>query len=641
MGETYEYGVKLKDETSGPAKQAAASLEQLRARIEAGKASISGLRDEMSRLKGGSDKVKQAKDELKKRLDNEKKALTGSTEQLKQAKKAHAELAKASKPPKSEKGKGVGDALQMAGGPLGDLAGKLGTLKDLAAGAGGGMNLLAGGAAAAAIAVAALGAALVSGAVSLGKWVLETGNAARTSALWRESVTGSAANGKALAWQIDQLAGKVPMARAELQEMALGMWKAGLSGQTLVDSMAAVAQTSGAMGEDIAGNFKSILEAGKMLGNFQLPDPREMRGWGVNFEDIATSLAANLNIGIGQARTALRNGRVKIADGAKALRDAAEKKFGEINLRKSLNLTVIAGRFKEGLVKLVSGINLDPLLKGLDSMSKMLDQSSVGGYVLKQMFDLIGNAIIGKIVEGAPLAKTAILKIGIALMDLVLVALRAKVAMDDALKPIERVTGPISAFKIGVWLLGEAFLFLGNMAKIAGFSIEFAAGAIRRVVEPIGAIGTAIVSAFKSVAWPSLGGDIVAGVAAGIRAKIDMGKQAMLEFAKALKDAFGLSLLIKSPSKVFERYGAFTTQGFERGVEGGTPSAVAAIDTMAARTAAAGAPKARGSDRGSAGVITVNVTVNSSKGNPAEDPSFLANLTKAIEEALIAQGLAA
>jgi hypothetical protein len=45
-----------------------------------------------------------------------------------------------------------------------------------------------------------------------------------------------------------------------------------------------------------------------------------------------------MHVGVEQAKQALFEGRVKLADGAAALRAAVEKKFGGVNLRQMLSL---------------------------------------------------------------------------------------------------------------------------------------------------------------------------------------------------------------------------------------------------------------------------------------------------------------
>lgn len=61
------------------------------------------------------------------------------------------------------------------------------------------------------------------------------------------------------------------------------------------------------------------------------------------------------------------------------------------------------------------------------------------------------------------------------------------------------------------------------------------------------------------------GKSVVGGFVSGIDSVISKGDQAVLKFAKSLKDTFSGALGIQSPSKVFAEYGRQTVAGYERG----------------------------------------------------------------------------
>lgn len=650
--ESSEFEIKLTDGVAGPAENAADSLEHLRQRILKGQDAIKSMVADMRRLSGASDEVKAAKNTLKSKVMEQRKAITDAnlaimkeglsfdtlTQKQESAAKKAAEEAARLKETASVRENEAKKAAEEAQ----KLADKQKEAAEQSA------NVMKMAAVATAVAVVKLTQTLIEGAIAFGKWALEAGNAARTQALWRQSIMGSSEAANAMQWNIDELAKKLPTPRAKLQELGQSLWKSGIDGQMWADSMGALGQISEAMGEDVAGSFRNIIEANKLIGRFQLPDPREMRGWGVNFEDIAQSLAKNLKVGIGDARAALRSGRVKIQDGVKALKDAAEKKFGDINLRKSLDLNVISGRFKESMIALVSGINWEPLLSGLSSMQKLFDQDSVLGWGLRKVFSAIGDSIVSGIVKYGPAAEDALYRVATAALKVVIAGFEMKNILMGAIPADSKAT----QFTLEVQGLGVALRIANFQAKGFVESIKWLYYGFEEVSKKIPSVDSAIAALvssikkyFASAQWKELGGNIIDGLIQGLKDKFPEAEKVMKELSKLVKEIFGKGIESHSPSRVFARFGADTVAGYAQGVEGDAPKAAQAVDRLASRSvkAAADANNSRAAGTSSKGgnTVTVNVSISSASPNLAQDPSFMANLTKAIETALISQGLAA
>jgi uncharacterized protein (DUF111 family) len=146
------------------------------------------------------------------------------------------------------------------------------------------------------------------------------------------------------------------------------------------------------MGDEVGKQLENIITRGQMAQRVQI-NPLELQGSGLQFKDIAGQLAANLHIGVEQAKAALFEGRVKLDDGAKAIRDAVDKRFGEINAKKLLDLGVQAEKFKEKLTALTADVKLEPLLKGIDELSHLFDNTTVSGAALKQLVTFLGDQI--------------------------------------------------------------------------------------------------------------------------------------------------------------------------------------------------------------------------------------------------------
>jgi len=666
-----EFKLTLVEGISGPSAKAGSALDELRAKIGATQAALKNIGADMDRLKGATEKVKTSKGDLSRKMIGEQKETVKTTGATHKSGLALRDLSKGAK--EGEKPiKGIGDlfsrvgkifegggAKAAAGGEgMGAMAGKMGK-------AGGAAGVVAAAVAAAAVAFVAITVKVAEATVAVAKWVLISADASRTAGLWRESVLGGAANSAALTFQIDQLARVLPTSRAKLQEMALSLWKTGIDGQILVDSMAALGHVSEAMGEDVAGSFRRILEANKLLGRFQLPDPREMRGWGVSFDDIAKQLSTKLGIGLGDARARLRAGGVKLADGAAALRAAVEKNFGAINLRKALTIDAITGRFHENIARLFSGINIEPVLVGLSNLANLLSKNSVLGYGLEKVFKLIGDSVVQGLIRHGPLLEDVLYGVGTVLLQLVAIAYRLKIAL------VAAFDNPELKAKIA-----EMRFITAPFVAASGFALDAASGQgatpqgvmpAKVPVGPTGSGGTAGVPGAVPVpevraAAVDAGKQIPAGMAIGVKsnegfASVAIGSMGALMIAD-LKKALG----IKSPSRVFAGLGANTALGFAAGIETGTPAAVAAVGALGDAVAARGSGD--GADAGGGGVrarvggvrdrnggygaapaardVTVNVTINAAGGiDPSKNPSFLAELTRAIENALLAQGLGA
>ena len=356
--------INLEDHVSESAESMADSVEALRDRIAGSEDAIKEMGGALRRLRGTSDEVKTAKGELVAKLQAEKDKISAAnlallkqgttydklSAQTRKLTKDREDLKKKTDKDAESKAKDRADAMsaaiRTAGGPVASLKEKLETLRAVTGDSSGAMGLATLAAAGLAAAVIAVAAAAAAGVLALGKLIIAGANAARTANLMREAAAGSASNATALGTQVDALADKIPTARGALNDLAISLAKSGVQGQTLVDTFNAVGQASAALGEDAGAKLRELVERGRLTQRLQV-NPLELQGTGVQFEDIAKALAKNLKVGVNDARAALFEGRVKLADGAKALRDAVEQKFAGINLRRMLDLNVIAEKFQE------------------------------------------------------------------------------------------------------------------------------------------------------------------------------------------------------------------------------------------------------------------------------------------------------
>jgi hypothetical protein len=202
------------------------------------------------------------------------------------------------------------------------------------------LGAVASGAAVAAAAVAAVGVAAVGGAAGIIAFGLAAADSAAKMARQREALLGNAEDAKRFGDQIAVLAGKVPAGTEELNAMAVALSKTRLTGTEMVNTMAAVAQATGAVDAAAGAKIEELITRGQNTGRFQLQQFRnaDLQGTGIDFEDVAKEYAAGAHKSIEAARKELVMGQVPLEQGAEALKRVTEKKFGDINLKNAFSL---------------------------------------------------------------------------------------------------------------------------------------------------------------------------------------------------------------------------------------------------------------------------------------------------------------
>jgi hypothetical protein len=585
------------------AREDANELDNLRKRFEQSTNSIKQLEAAQKRLnQAGVVNIQTAK-ELKTRIEAEKNTLAALTTKIHTAGTSFEELSSKAKENSAKMGEANKAALAFADAAGGALVGAL----------------------------IAVEAAAILSAAGLAKFVLESRNLARTQNLARAAVTGSVEDAKRLGSQIDALALKVPTAKGEINDMAIEMRRAGLSGQTLVDALNAASQASAALGGDAGKKVEEFISRGKLMGNFSL-NQFETMGTGLpDFKDVAAALAKNLHVGIADAEVALVQGRVRLADGAKAMRDALESKFGALNLAKMLDLDVMKTKFHELLQMLTSGIDIEPLLKELKDFFSLFDQSTMAGASLKKLVTVFGQGFISLAVKGLPIMKGFFEGMILAALDLYIAILRLRIGFKDTFgdgtlfKNIDLVKIGVQTVKVAVVALTVAFGLLAIATLLALSPVIILFGLIAAAVGIVVLQFTLMKKAFEwllSIDWSGMGKAIVDGLTKAFDA-IDLSKKGA-ELGAKLKDGFKKSLGIASPSKVFEQYGVNTTEGYSRGIDRGTPAVNNQIADMAT-------PSKGGTGGASASSVTVtfgdiNIAVDGSKHEDTE--SIVAELRK-------------
>ncbi len=633
-GETIKVPISVPVETN--AAEAGDSVESLRDRIAGSTSEIKAMAGSLRQLRGTSDEVKAAKAALTSKIEAERNSVSAATLALVKQGKTYDDAA--------QKEKKAGASKKKLTGEVGDLKEKLTALKPATADAGGAMDLVKAAALGLYAAAAALVVGIAAAGTSLVQFILKSADAARNAGLVREAFSGTAKNASNLGSQIDALSQKVPTSKAVLNDLAVKLMNMRLPGQATVDTLNAVGQASAALGDEAAGKLQDFIARGRQFGMMRI-DPREMlEGFGnLDFSDVAKSLAKNMGVTVEAAAQALRAGKVKIGDGAKAVKDAVESKFGGINLRKMMSFEKIAEKLHERFEALTAGVNLEPLLEPLSELRKLFDESTVTGSTLKMLLTSFGNGMVQGLVAVIPLAKSffyglvsGALDVGIAFHQ-IRIALKSALGDSAALKNIDYLKLAFDAGKYAAVGIAVAVAAVG-VALAVGLApiVAFVAG-MRQISEWSSELGTSIRKTFLDVDWAATGRAIPEGILSGIKAGGSALLGGITTLAEGTKKAFKQALGIASPSKVFADYGENISEGAEKGIERGAPKAQAAASAMVSATGASGGGSGGGSP------ITINVTINAAGAEqgaaPVTSESFLKQLTKAVEDALVGAGL--
>ncbi len=645
MAEEFRVPIAIPVETN--AASAADSIEGLRDSISGSKDAIKEAANQMRNLRGKSDEVKAAKDQLTTKIRAEEASVTKATLALIKQGAGLEKVAKSSKVVEKStegvkaKSDALAKALSTAGGPVSSLKEKLGTLKDLLGGTEGGMAAVAGIAALAAAAIVAVGVAAVGAAVSLGKFIIASADAARMMQLTRKAnLNGNEDWAKNLGDQVDRLARSIPVTKEKLNELGISLAKSRIGGQTMVDTLEAVSGATAAAGDDLGNKLKGIVERGAFTRRFQL-SPQELLGMDLDFDEVAKAYAEGMHVSVNRAREELVSGRVKLADGAAALKKAVNAKFGEINADKMLGLDNQLNKFKADMASLAKDVNLTPILKGIKSLADNFSQTNVNGVAMKNIITTIGKSLGVTFEEGVPILQEFIDKAVWGALKIENYWLRAKIAFREtfggktslemvSFKAIlSGVVGVLEATVPGLALIVEG-------VKLMSATFESAKANVASTLQ----VFTDLKDGISNLDWSSLGSSIVTGLIDGMKAEGKFLVDTVKGLADSVKGSFKDALGIHSPSKVFEAYGKNVGAGAEQGIKAGTPAVHDAAAAMAP------SPGEGGKSGGGKGAVTITfaptIHLSSNGGDAAaqlKDPSLLQALTEAFLGQIRAAGI--
>ncbi len=637
MSNEAKYSIKFDSNAAQVGRDGASALEQLRQRIGASEIATRGFSDSLKRLKGSSDEVKAAKNDLKAKLDAEKTAISQATLELlksgtsyakvtEEHKKLGAEIAKGATEKLKNQNQALGAAVTGVGGPVAALRTKLQALEDVLGGANGATGLLTIAAITSVAAIGALAIGVVGLTARFASFVIESGNLLRTQQLTREAFYGNAEDAQRLGNQIDALGRKVPTGRAALNDLGNELAQAGIQGKTLVDTLNAVGQTSAALNDTAGNKIKDLVERGKLSQRFAL-GRLELQGTGLTFADVASALARNTKTSIADASQALAQGQVTLGDGAKALRDATEKRFGKVNLAKMLDLDVLKSKFSDTIGGLTSAVNITPLLQDASDLEALFDSSTESGRALKELVTSVGGSLVDGIRGAKPVVKEFIEYLVLGALDLQLDYLDLQIQFQDtfgkdALNNLDVWQGALKGVSNSLYPLREAVTDVGIAFKI-----------LSPYVDDLKAIEAASENIYKRLAgtsWKDVGASIVAGIVGPLREVVLAAESLGDDMIKAIKTKLGIA----SPSKrMADEIGRPSGEGQIKGHADAIEKGRATIDAAMMRGAGGSSSSASGSSSSSGAMALppITVTVHHNGNAKGED---LANLKVEVRNAV-------
>ncbi len=547
---------------------------------------------------------------------------------------------------------GLAQAAQQVPGPIGSIASKIQQLRGLGPAAV---------VAAIAVAVIALGVAVARTAWQFGVFVLGAADAARSAALMREAAAGSAAGARALEGITSRVLAKTAATREEVAALANEYARLRLSARAIEGAVSAVTVATQAMGASAGSTIKGLIDRGVDKKNFWL-NALDLKGTGLAFKDVARALAKNMGVAVGAAESALRDGRVRLEDGIKALDRAVGVRFGDIAKKQMLALPVQIARAKANLGRIFEGVDVTPVLAGLDRVLSLLDETTETGRALRTMAKSVLQPLANAAGQALPLLEGFVYGAVLAIQGLVMWGLKAALA-------VKRMFGgssllkDIDAFELAVYAgAGAVGGFVGLIAVLAGafatcaVSLAIITAPIWLTVAAFVALGVAIwygISYIVDAVDSALGafdkldlGDAVSAIIDGLFLGITGGTghvgDAFKRLAQAGLKAFKSALGIASPSRVFRAEGRWIPAGVAEGVDDGQPAVSAALAGLASpeamRTGAASSGVTR-SARASAGPRVVVPLNYQGRGSRAAAREMADVLGDALEDALRGRGL--
>lgn len=466
--------------------------------------------------------------------------------------------------------------------------------------------------AAVAVAMVALAVGVVAVTAKIISFAIASADAARSQAILLQAVVQTNAGTAQLQDAIGRVAASTSLGREAISGYAKDLAKAGLSGAQLEDALQAVSN--------------------------------------------AASVGADASKIVGQLTAAKNNAQQfnKVIEKTNGL-------YGDLAKKSATGFGAQMTRLKESIGELFSGLNLEPFLDGLRSITELFDSNTSSGKALKVLMTTVFQPLLDGAGKAGFSLKDVFRQGIIYALKFTIVALKVRNSLRDALQGPN--AGPIKAALYGILVpLGliaiaaaviaistvVAFATIGVAAGLVlapfalmGAAIWYIIGAAKALGSAISGAVTAAVAAAKAkiTEWSAIGKNFVSSLASGISSGISSVISAAKKVATGAVDAVKSTLKIASPSKVTTQLGEFTSEGMAIGMEDGVGDVASSAESLAAAAVPSPEASASGGLRGDGqgGITIQNLTVNGVDG--ADDPAFTAKLAQALRDACATMGL--
>jgi hypothetical protein len=442
------------------------------------------------------------------------------------------------------------------GGPLGALGGKFASvlkgsseLTEVMGKSRAAMILAATAAVALAAVVVALTAVMVIGTIAIAAWGVSLASSARSAGLSQEAAEALNPELRALSGVFRDLKKDTGLETGALNDLTKKLQDAKVSAGELPAALRAAALAEAALGTGGSAEFIKQIKEGKLTVN---------------------EFAVN-----------------------------AQQKFGGIVERQMLGLGAQAERLKRNFGELFGGLNIDPVLAGMQILVGFFDEATVIGQTMKFLFESIFQPLIDQ-------AETAALVVEAFVLGFLIGMTKVFIAVKPAIKAVQEFfgfeddslenllgtatdlgellavafVGVVAIFGVLVGFIGLVVVgFLGLLAA-AGLLIVGIVQLGVMIVDVLVAAFESVLDFFAQADLVQLGTDLIMGLVNGIAGGGGAVIGAITKVVGGAISAAKRLLGISSPSKVFASFGENTGEGFTDGVEdttGGAQNALSAL----------------------------------------------------------------
>jgi len=455
------------------------------------------------------------------------------------------------------------------------------------------------------VGVIALTAAIVAGTIAIAAWAVGLADARRSANLHSQAVAAMSPELDGLRGTFADLTKSTGLQNDQLEDLAAKLQAAKTPADRMAGALADAALQEAALGKGGADKFIANITASK---------------------GAVTGLANSTRLAL-----------------------------GGIVAQQLRGIDAQGANLKRNFSSLFSGLNIEPVLAGLERLGALFDQNTAAGQAIKFLFESVFQPLIDQADKAAIVIESFALGFLIGMTKLYI-----------ALKPVAKAIAEFfgfndpttantldmvktagefvaSAFVAFIGILGALGVALGVVVTILNLPVIALAALSVAVYQA----GSAIIGGFMS-AWGAVrdfltgfslvevGINIIKGLADGL---LNAGPAVLKAITGVVSDAIGAAkhlLGIASPSKVFAEIGGYTGEGFAGGVDDSAPEAQAAMSNMvdpgpaAAKAGGAGAAASGASSSSAPTVHIENLYLAGEKASDAETQSLSEALTRLI-----------